>query len=219
MLNKKVNPPVQVYRYARSTIKPAVIKPIRRKIPYVRHILFILILITISIYGLNFYQLRYNQAPISTKKVYSSATTTNLYCSTNMLPKLIVVSINSRHLWACSGKKVVHSAPVITGNMNLASDLTPIGNYKIFDKIANYDIIGTNGIDTWNDHVNYWMPFLKNGYGTYGFHDATWRPQTDFGNIDPKSKTASHGCVELPTATSAFIYEWAPIGTDVSIVT
>ncbi len=70
-----------------------------------------------------------------------------------------------------------------------------------------------NGVDP----VHYWMPFLQNKHGIYGFHDATWRSNNDFGNIDPNSKKASHGCVELPLNASSWIYNWAPVGTTVTI--
>jgi lipoprotein-anchoring transpeptidase ErfK/SrfK len=61
------------------------------------------------------------------------------------------------------------------------------------------------------------MPFLNNQHGTYGFHDATWRPDNEFGTVSPDSSEASHGCVELPLATSAWLYAWAPVGTTVTI--
>jgi lipoprotein-anchoring transpeptidase ErfK/SrfK len=61
------------------------------------------------------------------------------------------------------------------------------------------------------------MPFLENQYGSYGFHDATWRSASDFGNISPDSSDASHGCVELPLATAKWLYSWAAIGTTVTI--
>jgi lipoprotein-anchoring transpeptidase ErfK/SrfK len=61
------------------------------------------------------------------------------------------------------------------------------------------------------------MPFLSNKYGIYGFHDATWRSDSDFGNIDPNSEDASHGCVELPLAASAWLYNWAVIGTTLTV--
>jgi lipoprotein-anchoring transpeptidase ErfK/SrfK len=61
------------------------------------------------------------------------------------------------------------------------------------------------------------MPFLDNQYGIYGFHDATWRPSSAFGNINPYSTNASHGCVECPLATAAWLYHWAQIGTAVTV--
>ncbi|MGH7194071.1 MAG: L,D-transpeptidase family protein, partial [Candidatus Saccharimonadales bacterium] len=52
---------------------------------------------------------------------------------------------------------------------------------------------------------------------TYGFHDATWRPNSEFGKVSPDSSNASHGCVELPLSTAAWLYGWAGIGTTVRI--
>jgi lipoprotein-anchoring transpeptidase ErfK/SrfK len=61
------------------------------------------------------------------------------------------------------------------------------------------------------------MPFLDNQYGTYGFHDATWRKASEFGNISPTSQEASHGCIELPLASQKWLYNWAPVGTTVTV--
>jgi lipoprotein-anchoring transpeptidase ErfK/SrfK len=61
------------------------------------------------------------------------------------------------------------------------------------------------------------MPFLDNEYGQYGLHDATWRSPGDFGNISPSSSDGSQGCVELPLATAAWLYNWVVIGTPVTI--
>jgi lipoprotein-anchoring transpeptidase ErfK/SrfK len=76
------------------------------------------------------------------------------------------------------------------------------------------------GCDTtgcWKDPVYYWMPFLDNQYGSYGFHDATWRADSAFGNINPDSADASHGCVETPLATAKWLYNWDQVGTTVTI--
>jgi lipoprotein-anchoring transpeptidase ErfK/SrfK len=100
---------------------------------------------------------------------------------------------------------------------NLAADLTPTGTYHIQSKQTDLYLNGSDDTGSWHDHVYYWMPFLNNQYGTYGFHDATWRSDGDFGNIDPYSSNASHGCVELPLATAKWIYGWAPIGTQLTI--
>ncbi len=55
------------------------------------------------------------------------------------------------------------------------------------------------------------MPF----YGNYGLHDASWRNGV-FGGQD-YLYNGSHGCVNLPEATAAFIYNWADVGTPVWI--
>lgn len=139
-------------------------------------------------------------------------------CANNTADKLIIVSISGRHLWACAGSSQQYDSAVVTGQENLAADLTPIGTYQIYGKQTNLYLTGSDSTGSWNDYVYYWMPFLHNQYGTYGFHDATWRNNTEFGNIDPYSSQGSHGCVELPLATAKWIYNWAQNGTTVSIV-
>ena len=138
-------------------------------------------------------------------------------CAGNSLDKLIIVSIAERHLWACQHHKVVYDTPVVTGMEFLKADLTPPGTYHIYAKQTNTTLTGSDSTGNWSDPVYYWMPFLQNQYGTYGLHDATWRSNTDFGNIDPNSKNASHGCVELPLNASRWLYNWSLVGTTVTI--
>jgi len=138
-------------------------------------------------------------------------------CAENSLDKMIIVSVGERHLWACQHHKVVYDTPVVTGMQNLPADLTPPGTYHIYEKQTNTTLTGSDSTGNWSDPVYYWMPFLQNQYGTYGFHDATWRANSDFGNIDPNSSKASHGCVELPLNSSRWLYNWAPVGTTVTV--
>ena len=138
-------------------------------------------------------------------------------CASNSLSQLILVSISKRHLWACDGATVVYNSPVVTGMDFLAADLTPPGTYHIYAKESNLNLTGCDSTGCWNDHVSYWMPFLDNQYGVYGLHDATWRPANAFGMIPPSSDEGSHGCVELPLATAAWLYGWANVGTTVTI--
>ena len=138
-------------------------------------------------------------------------------CSPNSLNQFIIVSISQRHMWACSTYNQVYDSPVVTGMENLPADLTPTGTYKIASKQTGLFLNGSDSTGSWHEFVNYWMPFLTNQYGVYGFHDATWRSDSDFGNIDPSSSNASHGCVELPLATAKWLYGWAARGTSVNI--
>lgn len=138
-------------------------------------------------------------------------------CDGNTMDKAIVISISQRHLWACEHTKQVHEAPVITGMLSHESTLTPPGKYQIYAKATDTTLTGSDETGSWSRPVYYWMPFLDNEHGTYGFHDATWRPSKEFGKIDPKTDKASHGCVELPLASQKWLYEWAAVGTDVTI--
>jgi hypothetical protein len=139
------------------------------------------------------------------------------HCSDNTDDKLIKIGINERHLWACEGSKQVYDTPVITGLRGHAETETPLGTYHIYAKQTNTTLTGTDSRGTWKDPVYYWMPFLDNQYGTYGFHDATWRNNSAFGSVNPDSEQASHGCVELPLAASKWLYEWAPVNTTVTV--
>lgn len=189
---------------------------------------FLLFLIIVVVAGLVVFVIHDNRAKAKPEvsKTTQSATTKQTVakvtpppdpCASNTLDKNILVSINARHLWACDNTTVEYSSPVITGMEFLPADLTPVGTYHIYAKLTDYNIIGCDSTGCWNDHVNYYMKFLLNQYGTYGLHDAPWRAPTDFGNISPDSPNASHGCVEMPTPTAAWLYNWSPIGTTVTI--
>jgi hypothetical protein len=143
--------------------------------------------------------------------------TSKNYCAGNGLDKFILIGVEKRHLWACEGTKTVYDTPVITGLRGHPETETPVGTYKIYGKMTNTTLTGSDSRGSWKDPVYYWMPFLDNQYGTYGFHDATWRDSSAFGKISPDSQDASHGCVELPLAASKWLYEWAPVGTTVRV--
>ncbi len=152
------------------------------------------------------------------------------HCGGNKLDKAVIVSIKAQHLWACQGTRLVHGNAVITGMELYPADLTPKGTYKITGKLTDQYLKGSDATGSWDDFVNYWMPFLYNQYGAYGFHDLTQtangangRADSDFGNIDinapsTAAKHGSHGCVEMPLAAMRWLYDWAPAGTTVSIV-
>lgn len=140
------------------------------------------------------------------------------HCASNTAGgKLILISVGQRHLWACDGQRQAYESAVVTGMDKLAADLTPRGTYHIYGKQTNLYLNGSDSTGSWHDYVYYWMPFLSNQYGVYGFHDATWRADSDFGAIDPNSSNASHGCVELPLATAKWLYGWAAVGTTVTV--
>lgn len=147
--------------------------------------------------------------PVKTNKVN--------HCASNTEAKSILISVGQRHLWACEGTEVVHDTAIITGNEQHPETLTPRGTYHIYAKQQNTTLTGTDTTGSWKRPVFYWMPFLDNQYGTYGFHDATWRKDSDFGSVDPNSNDASHGCPELSLVSQKWLYEWAPVKTSVVV--
>lgn len=183
---------------------------------------FALVAAIFVVFGLLFYSskiddyiTRTTTSPKSTP-AHSTANTPNA-CASNTLGQLVLVSINQRHLWACSGTTTLYDSPVVTGIASLAADATPTGTYRIYAKQTNLHLTGSDSTGSWDDYVHYWMPFLDNQYGQYGFHDATWRPNSTFGNISPDSHNGSHGCVECPLATAQWLYGWVRVGTTVKI--
>lgn len=220
---KTIRPGLAAYSFYRSDRRPlsrAQIKPARRA--KTGSSLAAKVLTVLAVLVAAFIGYRTATAPDSSN---ASAPLINLThpanqakpCASGNLPKYIIVSISQRHLWACAVHKQVYDTPVITGMTAHASTTTPTGMYKIYAKQTNLTLTGSDEAGSWNDPVHYWMPFLDNQFGTYGFHDATWRPGDPFGKISPSSSDASHGCVELPLAASAWLFNWADIGTTVAI--
>jgi len=138
-------------------------------------------------------------------------------CASNSLAQLALVSISQRRMWACQGSNQVYTSLVITGMAKYAADVTPTGTFYIYAKERDLYLNGSDSTGSWHDYVYYWMPFLDNQYGAYGFHDATWRPDNAFGNISPDSDNASHGCVEMPLSAATWLYNWASVGTTVKV--
>jgi hypothetical protein len=155
--------------------------------------------------------------PPIAKSKSQAPTPVNNACIGNNDSKHIFVSVSQRKLFACQQTKQVYVSPVVTGISYLQADITPIGTYSIYAKYTDTVLSGSDTTGSWNDHVNYWLPFLQNHFGIYGLHDATWRSNSDFGNISPNSANASHGCVELPLTTAKWVYNWVDVGTQVTI--
>ena len=155
--------------------------------------------------------------PLKPTPALATTNPTTNNCVDNTLSKRVIVSISQRHLWACQQNTVANDSSVVTGISYIAADMTPLGTYHVYEKATNTNLVGADSTGSWNDYVYYWMPFLRNQYGIYGFHDATWRANSEFGNISPDSANASHGCVELPLATAKWLYNWVDIGTAVTI--
>ena len=191
-----------------------IVKKNKRKLPRLLALLAILIIAGLFIEVVRIDSADNPPKPAAKKTVAVPAVNE---CANNSLSQLVLVSISKQHLWACDLNKTVFDSPVVTGMENYPADLTPTGTYKIYAKYTDQTLTGEDSTGSWSDFVHYWMPFLSNQYGIYGFHDATWRPNNAFGNINIYSNNASHGCVELPLATAAWIYNWSSVGTTVTI--
>ncbi len=123
-------------------------------------------------------------------------------------PKYIEINISRQYMWAYENGQIVHSAPITSGATGAGLG-TVTGLFAIYSKRTNTYLNGAQYGYNYNVFVNYWMPFFKG----YGLHDASWR-NGSFGGRD-YYYNGSHGCVNLPAGTAAFIYSWSDIGTPV----
>lgn len=208
------------YSYYYSKRAPDNIEAPTKKQPLIR-LKTVAVLALAAIFIFSFYPSFRNFLTPSTSSAQSNSTLPGIAntnpCYGNKEQQYIKVSINARRLWACQDGKLLLTSSVVTGITTHPDTTTPTGTYHIYDKVANTTLTGSDSTGSWSDPVHYWMPFLNNQYGTYGLHDATWRPSNAFGNISPNSNQASHGCVELPLATASWLYTWVTDGATVSI--
>ncbi len=122
----------------------------------------------------------------------------------------IEINLSKQHLWVWQDHNVIYESPITSGATG-AGFPTVTGLFSIYYKTTNTHLVGYQYGPRYNYDVavKYWMPF----YQGYGLHDASWRNGI-FGGPD-YYYGGSHGCVNLPDATAAFIYGWSSIGTPV----
>lgn len=122
--------------------------------------------------------------------------------------KEIVVSISAQAMWAYENGGLVRSSYVSTGTAEVPETTTPLGYWSILTKYEVEDMEGTiNDQYYFVDDVPDVMYFDNLGnalHGTY-WHNNFGIPM-------------SHGCVNLPLDVASWMYDWAPIGTAVSII-
>lgn len=123
--------------------------------------------------------------------------------------KLITVDIGKQKLFAWEGGKVVHETKVSTG-----MKLTPTvrGNFKIYIKRPLSDMRGPSPYKHIYPTGKYHIKDVPNSmyfHQGYAIHGAYWH--NNFGRV------ASHGCVNVPLASAQWLFNWADMGTQVSV--
>ena len=121
----------------------------------------------------------------------------------------IEVNLSQQHLWVYQNHQVIFDSPVTSGATG-AGFPTATGQFAIYAKETNRHLVGTQYGPRYNYgvFVQYWMPF----YQGFGLHDASWR--SSFGGQD-YYYGGSHGCINLPLATAAWLFNWSSVGTPV----
>jgi len=118
----------------------------------------------------------------------------------------VEVSISAQHLWYYKSGELVLETDVVTGLTNGKRN-TPTGVFKIWSKERNATLKG----EDYETPVSYWMPFTWTGVG---FHDANWRGSFG-GSI--YTYNGSHGCVNMPPAKAAELFEAVELYTPVVV--
>jgi lipoprotein-anchoring transpeptidase ErfK/SrfK len=137
--------------------------------------------------------------------------------------KFIAVSLGGQYLQAYEKGKLVNWTYVTTGRPSME---TPTGTFKVLWKQSpfTFEALSTDPASeyfSYDSKVQYALNFDPNGYF---IHDVWWRthygPGSNFGSYDKgrqENTPGSHGCVNTPMETVAWLYVWAPVGTHVFI--
>ena len=119
----------------------------------------------------------------------------------------IEVDLSTQHLWYYKDGSLFLETDVVTG-YPYNGHSTPTGVFCIWSREKDRYLVG----ETYNTHVDYWMPINWDGVG---LHDAWW--QSTFGGEIYKTANGSHGCINLPFSIAESIYNNAAVGTPVIV--
>ena len=129
----------------------------------------------------------------------------------NTTDKRIEVDLTNQKTYAYEGNKLVYSFLISSGTWGR----TPTGDFKIWAKVKSQKMSGGSeelGTYYYLPNVQNVMFFYNDKYQKklgFSFHQAYWH--NNFG------VPMSHGCINMTTADSATLYNWAGIGTPVKI--
>jgi hypothetical protein len=122
--------------------------------------------------------------------------------------KEIVVSISTQAMWAYEDGDLVIASLVSTGVGAVPETVTPIGYFSIWSKYESQTMEGTISDEYYKvEDVPDVMYF---DYAGNALHGAYWH--NNFGT------PMSHGCINLPLDVAAFLFDWAPEGTAVTVI-
>lgn len=115
----------------------------------------------------------------------------------------IEIDMGNQHLWYYINGDLFLSTDIVTGTGTNPKRRTPEGVYTLTYKQRNRVLKGeiqADGKPEYEQPVSYWMPFN----GGIGLHDANWKSR--FGGTVYRYN-GSHGCINLPPAKAAKMYE------------
>jgi lipoprotein-anchoring transpeptidase ErfK/SrfK len=132
-------------------------------------------------------------------KTYSNRISQTRLARPQRAGQWIEVDLSEQTLTAWNGRTPVRSYIVSTGKSRTP---TRTGTYAIQSK---YNSTSMRGANYYVSNVPYTMYYS----GGYALHGAYWH--NSFGT------PVSHGCVNLPVRQARWLYNWAPVGTQVVV--
>ena len=146
----------------------------------------------------------------SGNKAEATATVTVETPDYGMEGTYIWISIADQQLSYFVDGQLALNCPVVTGNAG--NHDTPTGEFSVIYKARNVTLRGLEDDgEEYESFVQYWMAFLGS---EYGMHDASWRSEFGGGIY---MGNGSHGCVNMPEAQAAALYDMVSEGTPVFI--
>lgn len=127
---------------------------------------------------------------------------TEVPVTTVSLARRIEVDLGDQRTYLFENGNLVNSYAISSG---LADTPTFTGNYRVFAHTRMQNMGCFEGAPYCTEDVP-WITWFN---GDQAFHGAYWH--NNFGN------PMSHGCVNMPISVAKFLYEWAPVGTEVSV--
>jgi len=122
--------------------------------------------------------------------------------------KLIVMNLSEQHLYAYRGDQLIYSFVASSG---AAPYYTRAGEFRVQSKIPN--AYGS----TWDIWMPHWLGIYWAGSTENGIHALPVMPGEQTLWAGYLGTPVSYGCVVLETYEAKLLYEWADIGTPVSI--
>lgn len=173
-----------------------------------------------ELYGFSTQPVKQGDLPeFSESLFYSTANPYGVDPATVPGRKYIVVNLAEQTLYAYQGDQLILQTYVSTG---VDPNTTEVGYFHVRIKFLVKDMAGVTdgsgrvtGVGQQSgDGSGYLVEDVPNvmffNYEAEALHGAYWH--NNFG------QRMSHGCVNLPLDVSAFLYEWAPLGTAVTVV-
>lgn len=117
----------------------------------------------------------------------------------------IEVNLSEQWLSAYEDGLLVFRAPVATGRDGFN---TPVGEYAIYSKYDVQTMTGSMGGESWNVPNIPWVQYVVGGVALHGTY---WH------NAHGSGARPSHGCINLRVDDAQWLYEWADVGTAVSV--